>query len=126
MLGEKTISFPVVFGTVLRRLRKEAGLSQETLGFEADLQRNYISLMELGRYQPTIESVFKLSNALKLPPAGWSPMWRLSYLMHAGASPSPTRKIDDRIKTTKAKPIETAKTLSNSGAAKSESVGLFG
>ena len=69
MLGEKTISFPVVFGTVLRRLRKEAGLSQETLGFEADLQRNYISLMELGRYQPTIESVFKLSNALKLPPA---------------------------------------------------------
>ena len=69
MLGDKTISFPVVFGKVLRRLRKEAGLSQESLGFDADLQRNYISLMELGRYQPTIESVFKLANALKLPPA---------------------------------------------------------
>lgn len=56
------------FGLVLRRLRKERGLSQEALGFEADLQRKHISALELGEKQPTITSVFKLAVALKIKP----------------------------------------------------------
>lgn len=69
MLGDNNIDFPTVFGAVLRRLRKGAGLSQEQLGFEAELQRNYISLMELGRYQPTLATVFRLAYALGLQPS---------------------------------------------------------
>ncbi len=69
MLGIESSDFATVFGTVLRRERKRAGLSQEELGFEAELQRNYISLMELGRYQPTLMTVFKLAFALKTTPA---------------------------------------------------------
>ena len=56
----------IAFGQVLRRLRKEAGFTQETLGLEAELQRNYISSMELGEKQPSITSVFKISKALKI------------------------------------------------------------
>lgn len=56
------------FGLVLRRLRKERGLSQEELGFEAGLQRKHISSLELGEKQPTITSVFKLAAALKVKP----------------------------------------------------------
>jgi hypothetical protein len=31
----------VAFGKILRQLRQEAGLTQEVLGFEADLRRTY-------------------------------------------------------------------------------------
>lgn len=54
------------FGTVLRRLRKQALLSQEQLGFEAGLERNFISMLELGQRQPTLTTVEKISVALKM------------------------------------------------------------
>lgn len=54
------------FGQVLRRLRRDAGLTQEQLGWEAELQRQYVSSLELGEKQPSITSVFKLSKALKI------------------------------------------------------------
>jgi transcriptional regulator with XRE-family HTH domain len=55
----------VAFGRVLRRLRNEAGLTQEELGFEADLRRTYISILELGRQQPTLTTILKLAKPLK-------------------------------------------------------------
>jgi len=61
-------SIAIAFGRVLRRLRLEAGMTQEELGLEADLQRKYISLLELGEKQPTITSVFKLAGALQVKP----------------------------------------------------------
>lgn len=54
------------FGAVLRRLRKQALLSQEQLGFEAGLERNFISMLELGQRQPTLTSIEKISVALKM------------------------------------------------------------
>jgi len=55
----------VAFGKVLRGLRKEAGLTQEELGFEADLRRTYISILELGQQQPTLTTILKLAKPLK-------------------------------------------------------------
>lgn len=69
MHGEIVPHFQLAFGRVLRRLRKEADLSQEALGLESELQRNYVSLMELGKYQPTISTLFKLAYALKTSPS---------------------------------------------------------
>jgi transcriptional regulator with XRE-family HTH domain len=57
------------FGIVLRELRKEAGLTQEGLGLDADLRRTFISLLELGQQQPTIQTIFKLSLALNTKPS---------------------------------------------------------
>jgi transcriptional regulator with XRE-family HTH domain len=54
------------FGIVLRRLRKEASMTQEELGFEADLGRIYISLLELGQRQPSLTTILKLAGALKI------------------------------------------------------------
>lgn len=53
------------FGKVLRRLRKEAGLTQEELGFEADIRRTYVSILELGHQQPTLTTILKLAKPLK-------------------------------------------------------------
>ena len=55
------------FGMVIRELRSEAGLTQEQLGFEADLRRTFISVLELGQQQPTLTTIFKLAKALKVP-----------------------------------------------------------
>ena len=56
----------VAFGMVLRRLRQEASLTQEELGFEADLRRTYVSVLELGQQQPSLTTILKLSKALNL------------------------------------------------------------
>jgi transcriptional regulator with XRE-family HTH domain len=55
----------VAFGRVLRRLRLEAGLTQEQLGFEADLRRTFVSVLELGQQQPSLVTILKLANALE-------------------------------------------------------------
>ena len=68
MLGKQKTTVDVAFGLVLRRVRKAANLSQEALALDADLQRNYISLIELGTNQPTITTIFKLAKALKIKP----------------------------------------------------------
>ena len=54
---------------VLRTLREEAGLTQEELALEAGIERNYVSLIELGRNQPTITMIFKLAKALNIKPS---------------------------------------------------------
>ena len=54
----------VAFGKVLRRLRSEGGITQEELGFEADLRRTYISILELGQQQPTLTTILKLAKGL--------------------------------------------------------------
>lgn len=54
----------VAFGIVLRRLRIEAGLTQEKLGFDADLRRTYVSILELGQQQPSLSTILKIAKAL--------------------------------------------------------------
>ncbi len=58
----------IAFGKVLRRLRIEVGLTQENLGFEADLRRTYVSILELGQQQPSLTTIIKIAQALNLTP----------------------------------------------------------
>lgn len=58
----------LAFGKVLRRLRKAAGLTQEQFCFEANLQRTYISILELGQQQPSLTTIIKIAQALNCPP----------------------------------------------------------
>lgn len=57
------------FGLVIRELRKEAGLTQEQLGLEADLRRTFVSLLELGQQTPSLQTIFKLSIPLERQPS---------------------------------------------------------
>ncbi len=54
----------VAFGIVLRELRKQRELSQKLLAHESGLERNYISLLELGRNSASIKTIFKLTPVL--------------------------------------------------------------
>ena len=69
MSGNVPISPHHAFGQVLRKHRQAVGLSQEQLGLESGVQRNFISLIETGQNQPTIGTVFKLGDALKIKPS---------------------------------------------------------
>lgn len=64
MLGNAPLTPHVAFGVALRKMRLAAGMSQEQLGLESGVQRNFISLIETGQNQPTIGTVFRLAAAL--------------------------------------------------------------
>ena len=57
------------FGLVLRQLRQSRGLSQEQLGFESGYHRTYISLLERGQKSPSLQTIFKLAEVLKVEPS---------------------------------------------------------
>ncbi len=54
------------FGMVLKKLRLERGLSQEQLGMRSNLDRTYISLLELGKRQPSLPTMIALARSLSL------------------------------------------------------------
>ena len=56
-------------GANLRAARHHAGLSQETLGFEAEVDRAAISVYERGGRGPNLRTVLKLSRALGMRPS---------------------------------------------------------
>lgn len=57
-----------VFGRNVQRLRRERGLSQETLSFLAGRTRAYISSVEAGRRNATLDTVEILAKALGVEP----------------------------------------------------------
>lgn len=54
------------FGKALREKRTSQGLSQDALAFAASLDRTYISLLELGKQSPTLDTVYTLCKALNI------------------------------------------------------------
>jgi transcriptional regulator with XRE-family HTH domain len=57
------------FGEVLRDLRVAAGMSQETLAYESDLDRSFISMLERGLKSPSISTLFRLAKPLGTKPS---------------------------------------------------------
>jgi len=52
------------FGDKVREIRKEKGLSQEDLSFEADLHRTYIGMIERAEKNITLINIQKIAKAL--------------------------------------------------------------
>ena len=53
----------------LRVLRKQKGLSQEDLAFQAGINRNYVGQIEREEKSPTIDIIEKLCGPLGVAPA---------------------------------------------------------
>lgn len=54
------------FGEVLKELRRRRGLSQEKLAQVAEMERNYVSLLERGKNSVSLKKVFHLARALQI------------------------------------------------------------
>lgn len=57
-----------IIGCVLRELRENKGLTQDQLSGLAALDRTHYSKLERGLRSPTIETVFKIAQALDMKP----------------------------------------------------------
>jgi transcriptional regulator with XRE-family HTH domain len=58
----------VTFGTIVRRFREAAGLSQEALAARAAIHRTYIGGIERGERNPTLLMIHRLARALGIKP----------------------------------------------------------
>ncbi|MDE0449951.1 MAG: helix-turn-helix transcriptional regulator [Spirochaetaceae bacterium] len=58
-----------MLGTNLRRLRTSTGLSQEELASRSSLHRTYISSVERGQRNVSVENIFLLAKALGAEPS---------------------------------------------------------
>lgn len=56
-----------MFGEVLKTAREKAGMTQEKLAFEADIDRTYISRLENNKMSPTLDTLLRLGDALSVP-----------------------------------------------------------
>jgi transcriptional regulator with XRE-family HTH domain len=52
----------------LRRLRQAKGLSQEELADRADINRNYVGMLEREQHAATIDMLEKLADVLDVDP----------------------------------------------------------
>lgn len=57
------------FGRRVRQLRLKLELSQEDLAELADLHRNYVSQIEVGRRNVSLLNILKLAQGLKVKPS---------------------------------------------------------
>ena len=57
------------FGKTLKSRRQSINLSQEKFSLKSGLSRPYISDLEMGKKDPSLFTVFKLANALRLKPS---------------------------------------------------------
>ena len=55
-------------GRVIKRIRKERGLSQEVLSGLASMARSHLAMVEGGTKQPNFETLWRIANALEMPP----------------------------------------------------------
>lgn len=59
----------VVFGRQLAAVRRQAGLSQETLALESGLARSYLSGVERGQRNIALLNICRLAAALRVAPS---------------------------------------------------------
>ncbi|MEX0617023.1 MAG: helix-turn-helix transcriptional regulator [Candidatus Woykebacteria bacterium] len=56
----------VKLGRTIRKLRKEAGLTQEELAEKAKISTTYIGYIEIGQKKPALSTLSRIASALKV------------------------------------------------------------
>lgn len=54
------------FGSGIRHLRQQRGVSQEALALAAEIDRSYLGAIERGESNPTLMNMIKIAAALEL------------------------------------------------------------
>ncbi|MGI6005749.1 MAG: helix-turn-helix domain-containing protein [Christensenellales bacterium] len=58
-----------IVGKVIQRYRESLGLSQEVVSSFADIGRTHLSAIERGQRKPTLETFYRISEALMIKPS---------------------------------------------------------
>jgi transcriptional regulator with XRE-family HTH domain len=65
----RRVNVKQLFGSRLRELRRERGLSQEAFAHEVGLDRSYVGGIERGERNVSLENICLIAAALGVPPA---------------------------------------------------------
>ena len=65
----ETIPYRRALGEAIRVRRAKLGLSQEDVGFEAEVDRTYMTGLEAGARNPTFETLLRVARALGVGPS---------------------------------------------------------
>lgn len=60
---------PTVVGRVIQRFREQRGQSQEVVSGLAGIGRTHLSAIERGGRKPTLETFFRIAEALNVKPS---------------------------------------------------------
>ncbi len=71
--------------TEIKLRRRELGFSQEDLAGHCQLDRPYISLIEVGRKQPTLSVLLRLAEGMQYPLADFMGRVQQRYLLEKTA-----------------------------------------
>ena len=58
---------PVLVGKVIAQFRQKKGITQEVLSGLSDIGRTHLSAIERGTRKPTLETLYRICNALDIP-----------------------------------------------------------
>lgn len=78
-MNEQPIIIKQIIGKTVKAIRIKQGLSQEDLAHECDVDRSYISMIEVGRNEPSVTKIFDLCKGLKIKPSDFFKMIEIEY-----------------------------------------------
>jgi transcriptional regulator with XRE-family HTH domain len=58
--------WPVLFGKNVRKYRRQRGLTQEQLAFEAEIDLTYVGGIERGKRNPSLSVMARIAEALSI------------------------------------------------------------
>ncbi len=59
----------IIVGRIIQGVREQKGLSQEVVSGLADIGRTHLSAIERGERKPTLETFFRVADALNIAPS---------------------------------------------------------
>jgi transcriptional regulator with XRE-family HTH domain len=68
-----------IIGKTVKAIRIKQGLSQEDLAHECNVDRSYISMIEVGRNEPSVTKIFELCKGLKIKPSDFFKLVEVEY-----------------------------------------------
>jgi transcriptional regulator with XRE-family HTH domain len=63
------LPYLLALGEAIRQVRLSRAISQEQLGLETGIHRNYVGGIERGERSPTVAVILKLADALEVQPS---------------------------------------------------------
>lgn len=81
-MSKQPIIIKKIIGKTVKAIRMKKGISQEDLAFSCDVDRSYISLIEVGKNEPSVSKIFEICEGLKIKPSDLIRMVEIEYEKH--------------------------------------------
>lgn len=78
-MNDHSLIIKQVIGKTIKAIRINQGLSQEDLAGLCQVDRSYISLVEVGKNEPSVSKIFELCEGLKIKPSAFFKIIEAEY-----------------------------------------------